>query len=270
MKLSVAVSTEQAPDNAFVVWRGIERSIDKAHEFGYHGVELALRDAGEADTALIERALLRTGLEISAISTGQVFAVLGLYFTHPDADARAKVIGVFKGLTDLAAEYAPIINVGRARGFVGENQTPEAAEALFIETVSPILDYAEKKGVTVIIEPVNRYEINFVNSLGEGSALLEKLPYANIGLMPDLFHMNIEEPRIEESLIRHAKWVKYVHFADSNRHAPGQGHIDFDAVFAALSQINFDGWASVEILPYPDPDTAAKQAADYLLPRIGR
>ena len=90
----------------------------------------------------------------------------------------------------------------------------------------------------------------------------------NIGLMPDVFHMNIEDDKIGDSLIRNASLIRYIHFADSNRLAPGQGHLDFDDVFNGLKAARFNGWASIEILPRPDPDTAAKQAAQFILPRI--
>ena len=62
----------------------------------------------------------------------------------------------------------------------------------------------------------------------------------------------------------------YVHFADSNRWAPGQGHLDFDDVLDGLARARWDGWASIEILPVPDPDTAARQAAEAVLPMIAR
>ncbi len=268
VKLSVAIAGAQAPANAFVVWRGFERSIEKAASMGYHGVELALREAGEVDQKALSSALAKNGMAVSAISTGQVFAVLGLYLTHPDAGARRQAIEVFRGLIDLAADFAPIINVGRARGFVAEGQTRQDAERLFVEAATPIVEYALGKGVTFIIEPVNRYEINFINSVDEGRLLLSKLPFPNVGLMPDVFHMNIEDDRIGDSLRRAGSSVKYVHFADSNRLSPGRGHLPFDEVFEALADIGFDGWASIEILPLPDPDTAAAEAAAYILPRI--
>jgi sugar phosphate isomerase/epimerase len=86
--------------------------------------------------------------------------------------------------------------------------------------------------------------------------------------MPDVFHMNIEDAHIGDALARHAKLVKYIHFADSNRLAPGQGHLDFNDVFQGLEKAGFDGWASIEIFPKPDPDTAARQAAEFILPRL--
>lgn len=82
------------------------------------------------------------------------------------------------------------------RGFVAEGQRPEEAEALFIDTAGRILDHAAARNVTLIIEPANRYEINFVNSLDEGAALLAKVGRENIGLMGDVFHMNIEDAQV--------------------------------------------------------------------------
>jgi len=268
MKLAVAIAKQDAPDGAFVVWRGFEDSIAKAADLGYQGVELAVGEAGDVDADQLSGWLDRRGLSVSCISTGQVFAVGGLYFTHPDPEARAKVVDVFAGLIDLASDFGGLINVGRTRGFIGEGQSPTEAEALFIETAREICDQAAEQNVTIIIEPVNRYEINFVNNLDEGAELLAKVERPNLGLMPDVFHMNIEDAHVGQSLARHGDLVKYIHLADSNRLAPGEGHLDFDDVFDGLARGGFDGWASIEIFPKPDPDTAARQAADFILPRI--
>ncbi len=268
MKLSVAVAGKQAPPSAFVVWRGFEESISKAADLGYHGIELALKTAEDVDPHQLSSWLSKHNMEVSCISTGQVFATLGLYFTHPDASMRRKVIDLFDGLTALAADFGRMVNVGRTRGFIGEGQSRQEAEQLFIETSRQICDSAGERGVTIIIEPVNRYEINFVNNLDQGADLLAKVGRDNLGLMPDVFHMNIEDAHIGASLAKHAALVKYIHFADSNRWAPGWGHLDFDDVFAGLRAAHFDGWSSIEILPEPDPDSAARKAAETILPMI--
>jgi sugar phosphate isomerase/epimerase len=132
------------------------------------------------------------------------------------------------------------------------------------------MDHAARKNVTLLLEPVNRYEIDWINSVGEGAAVLDRIQNNCLGLMPDVFHMNIEDPSIGDSLVKHKKYIKYVHLADSNRHAPGRGHLDFNEVFSALKTIGYTGWVSVEILPVPSPDEAARQAADYLLPLLAR
>lgn len=270
MKLSVAVAGEEAPASAFVVWRGFRESIEKAAKFGYHGIELALREASEVDPAWLSKALTRHGLSVSCISTGQVFAVLGLYFTHPDPSVREKTVTVFKDLISLAADFGGLVNVGRARGYYVPDRDPAETEALFIEACRALCDYAEPKGVDIIVEPVNRYEINFINSVDEGADIVARVERDNIGLMPDVFHMNIEDVSIGNTLAANSQWVKYIHLADSNRWAPGEGHLDFDDVFRGLRTAGFDGWGSIEILPKPDPDTAAQRAARTMLPLIDR
>lgn len=268
MKLAVAIAGASALPSAFVVWRGFEQSIQKAAEMGFHGVELALKSEKEIDRDQLHKWLNGHGLEVSCISTGQVFADLGLYFTHPEREARKKAVEVFSGLIDIAKDFGKMVNVGRARGFIAKDQTKEEAEGLFIDMMREICDIAGPKGVAIIIEPVNRYEINFINNLDEATLILNRVNRKNLGVMPDVFHMNIEDDKIGDSLVRNRAMIKYIHFADSNRLAPGQGHIDFSEVFESLRKADFDGWASVEILPKPDPDTAARQAAEYLLPLI--
>ncbi len=269
MKLSVAIAKEDAAPSAFVVWRGFKESIKKASKLGYEGVELALKSADDIDADELKEWLAEYNMEVSSISTGQVFADLGLYFTNPNKIERMKSIEVFKDLIDLAKDFGQIINIGRTRGFIAENQTYEQAEGLFIKTIEKLCDHAKPLGVTIIIEPVNRYEINFINNVDEGAKLLKKISRDNIGLMPDVFHMNIEDDSIIGSLERNIEYIKYIHFADSNRLAPGQGHINFESIIAILKENRFDGWISIEILPKPDPDTAARQAANYILPMLG-
>lgn len=270
MKLSVAIAKKDAPSSAFVVWRGFEESIKKAALMGFNGVELALKSAEDIDRNQLEAWLSKNNMEVSCISTGQVFAVLKLYFTHPKKEVRDKAICIFTDLINLAKDYGKIINVGRVRGFIDENQTKAQAEELFLDTANKICEVANKNDVTIIIEPVNRYEINFVNNLDQGAELIRKLDFKNIGLMPDTFHMNIEDDVFSSSLIRNTDLVKYVHFADSNRLSPGCGHLDFDDVFDGLYKANFNGWISVEILPEPNPDEAALKSTEFLLPRIDR
>jgi sugar phosphate isomerase/epimerase len=268
MKLSVAIAAKDALPSAFVVWRGFDESIPKAAEYGYAGVELALRSAEDVNPAALNKLLNKHSIEVSCISTGQVFAALGLYFTHPDPDIRNRVVRVFEGLIRLAGEFGGLVNIGRVRGLLAEGQSRAEAERLFLETADQIGQIAQRHEVSLLIEPVNRYELNFINNLDEGAALIGKLRCKNFGLMPDVFHMNIEDDRIGGSLIRHARLVRYIHLADSNRLAPGRGHMDFDEVFQALKASGFDGWAAIEILPLPDPDTAAAEAAAFILPKV--
>ncbi len=270
LKLAVAVATEDAMPDAFVVWRGIENSIRKAADFGYDGIELALKTAGQADVPAIQKLCDETGMSVPCISTGQVFAGLGLYFTHPEKDKREEVKKVFKDIIDVASEFGAMVNIGRSRGFVEKGEDLRDAEKRFIETARDIASYAQEKDIKLILEPVNRYEINFIDSVPQGAELMKKVNVPNMGLMPDLFHMNIEDITLGGELEQYKEHVSYIHFADSNRLAPGQGHTDFDKVLESLKNMEYNGWISIEILPKPTPDIAAKQAVEFLRPKIDR
>ena len=131
-----------------------------------------------------------------------------------------------------------------------------------------LCNYTQPRKVKLFLEPVNRYEINFINSVSDGIELMKKVNMPNIKLMPDVFHMNIEDVTIGPELERNINFIEYIHLADSNRLAPGQGHTDFDDIFLHLKKAGYNGWVSIEILPKPDPDSAARQAAEYLIPMI--
>lgn len=268
MQIAVTIAGADALPTAFVVWRGFQRSMIAASEFGYDGVELALMSADEVSPADLRRWIEETGMQISSISTGQMFAARKLCFTSPDPSLRRQTQVEFDRLIDLASDFGQMVNIGRVRGSIHPEQTAAQAQTLFSEALCDLSVHAEMRGVTLVIEPVNRYEINYINTLDEGSALLDELNHRSLGLMPDVFHMNIEDDQIGESLIRNARHIRYIHLADSNRHAPGDGHLDFKEVFGALQTIDYDGWVTAEILPYPSPDEAARRAIKYLRPRI--
>ena len=263
MKLSVAVAGSEAMMNAFVVFRGLEESIKKASDLGFDGVELALKRPDEITRTDLRALLRKNSMDVSAISSGQVWAARGLSFTEENLEKREELKKTFCGFIDLASDFGQLVNIGRTRGSIGD-KNPDVALELFLDMAHFVADYAEKKGVTLILEPVNRYEIDFINTLDEAATLLDKINRSNFSAMPDVFHMNIEDDHIGQSLIRNKRYVSYIHFADTNRHAPGDGHMNWDEILQALAIIDYKGWVSAEILPLPDPDTAAARCIDFL------
>ena len=124
--------------------------------------------------------------------------------------------------------------------------------------------YAEEKKVLLLLEPINRYETNVINTLAEGSDLIREIESQHLKLIPDTFHMNIEERSLEESIVDAGAYIGYIHFADSNRLSPGWGHIDFFKIVSALKKTNYIGAVGIEVLPQPDDYSAAEQAIRYL------
>ncbi|HYQ56206.1 MAG TPA: sugar phosphate isomerase/epimerase family protein [Draconibacterium sp.] len=265
IKLAITVTSIDALSKAFVVLRGFEESIIKAAELGYDGVELAVKHPDDIKDIDLSRILSQNNMEVSSISTGLVYAQNGYMFTEPDDEKRGKAIKLYKELIDMASDFGQIVNIGLLRGYIGDKD-PVETETKFIAVARELCSYAEKKGVTIILEPVNRYEIDFINSVEEGVKLLEKIGFPNLKLMPDVFHMNIEDRTIGGELAKHIKHAGYIHLADSNRLAPGWGHTDFDDIFKHLKMADYKGWLSVEVFPKPTPMEAATQAVRFLKP----
>lgn len=262
IKLSLAIAPENALMSAFVVFRDkLEISLEKAARLGYDGVELALLNKDQVNVPSIKKMLSSTGLEIPMVSTGQIFADTGVNFTHSDKSKRDKAVSDFTGLMEVASEFGSMVNIGRLRGMLTEG---EPSVEYFRESMDISLARAEELGVTVALEPVNRYEINFLNSCTQCAEMIESFGHEKLVMMPDVFHMNIEDPSIEGTFWKYAELIKYVHLADSNRWAPGRGHMDFQSIIRSLKDIGYDGYASVEILPFPEPDLAASEAVTTL------
>jgi sugar phosphate isomerase/epimerase len=119
---------------------------------------------------------------------------------------------------------------------------------------------ARPHGVRFALEPINRYETSLVNTVQQGLELLAHVGADNMGLLLDTFHMNIEEPVMEESIRAGGARIFHFHVADSNRWYPGAGHLDFQSLLSALLATGYQGYVSGEFLPMPDADSAAQRS----------
>ena len=264
MKTAIVIAPHYAAASSFSVYRGLEQGMRRAAELGYRGVELALADAEEGKQNKVSKLLKEYHLELPAISTGRLQAERGLCLSSPRLPVRQKAVAEFLKIIDLAAETGSMVNIGRARGFMEEKDLNQDTLSFFTDSMRIIMQAAQQKGVDILLEPVNRYECRFINRLQEGADFIETAGLGRLYLMPDLFHMNIEERNIQEALLQYRKQIRYIHFADSNRLAPGWGHLDLPGISQTIEQMDYDGWITVEILPLPDADSAAAQAIGYL------
>ncbi len=132
---------------------------------------------------------------------------------------------------------------------------------LVVAALKDLLPSAQAAGAVIFLEPLNRYESWMINTLGQGVALGDEVG-PEVGVMADLFHMQIEEADLAASIRDAGKRVVHVHLADSNRLQPGRGHLDFGAAFAALKEVGYDGWFGIECrLDGPAEEAVAESAA---------
>ena len=245
----------EARGGPFVFWDDLAAGCAQAAALGFDAVEIFPRSAQELDARLLESLLAQHHLKLAAVGTGAGWLVRKLWLTDPDAVAREQAREFIASIMDVAGKFdAPVIigsMQGRADGAVSREQAlgwlREAVEVLGV------------LGVPLLLEPLNRYETNLINTVADGVALLRQLTTKNVRLLGDLFHMNIEENSIAGALRAAGSHLGHVHFADSNRRAVGFGHTDMAPVIQALRDIGYAGYVSAEIFPLPDSNAAAAQ-----------
>lgn len=241
-----------------------EEKLNKAAKLGYDGIELMVRDPAGLDWAAVKSSVAAAGLELPQVVTGELFGADGLCLVTADEDLRCRAEERTRSVIDLAAYLGAMVNIGRLRGqlkFLGNVPDPWA---IAVERLRRVVTYAAERGVEITLEPINRYETDFIFSATDGMRLVEDLACDNFGLMLDLFHMNIEDASIEAGLRLAGGRLWHVHIADSNRYYPGSGHLDFNSIFATLRDMGYQGYVSAELLPLPDPDTAGQKTIEFL------
>src|SRR5690606_39158709 len=147
--------------------------------------------------------------------------------------------------------------------------TLEEDRALLIDGLIQIVESAEVTGGTLLLEPLNRYVDRVLNTLEEAVSVIQEIGSPVIRLIPDTYHMNIEEADIAASLHQYAPFIGHVHLSNSNRRLPGFGHIGFASVFAALRNAGYDGTFALECQMTGDPHESLPQALAFLKEEAG-
>lgn len=134
----------------------------------------------------------------------------------------------------------------------------------YVRALEQLAPHAEATGVTITVEPLNRYEMHLLNTVADGIAIAERLGSPGVKVLADVFHMNIEEDHVAASIRAAGDWVGHVHFADNQRAQPGTGSTDFAAIYAALRDIGYTGSTALECRMRGDPAQALRQCAAFL------
>ncbi len=243
----------------WIFWHHLEESLKKAAALGFDGVELFTGSGADLDEGYLRKQLDYYGLGLAAVGTGAGKVIHGLTLTDPDPNIRQKAIAFISEMILFGAHFGAPAIIGSMQGNVlpGSNRE-ETMERLF-HGLEILQKKASDEGVTLIYEPLNRYETNLLNTLKAGIEFLKKNDLKNVRLLADLFHMNIEEDSLTEIILESGNYIGHVHFADSNRKSMGFGHTNMQPIAAALKEINYAGYVSAEAFPWPDPDAAAAQ-----------
>lgn len=243
----------------WIYWHDLEAACADASSIGLDGIELFTESADQVPADELRTLLDRHQLELAAVGTGAGKVFHGLSLTDPDADRRAQAVEFIRGMISFGASFGAPAIIGSMQGGVPRGGDREEVLAWLGEGLEACGRTAADLGVTLIYEPLNRYESNLLNTQADACAFLETCAAPAVRTLADLFHMNIEEVSLPDALRDHASHIGHVHFADSNRRPPGDGHTNFGAIGEALREVGYDGWVSAEAFPWPDPAAAARR-----------
>ena len=249
----------EARGGPFVFWDDLALGCERAAKLGFDAVEIFAPAAETLGAATLATVLSENRLALAALGTGAGWVKQRLRLTDPDSAVRKRATDFIAQMIDVGASFRAPAIIGSMQGRWGEGVSREKAMGWLAEGVEQLAARAAAKKITLLLEPLNRYETNLLTTVEETLAFLGRLKARNVKLLCDLFHMNIEERDMAAALRLAGSKVGHVHFADSNRCAIGFGHTDVTPVAAALHEISFDGFVSAEILPLPGSAAAAQQ-----------
>jgi sugar phosphate isomerase/epimerase len=264
LKLSISVTDEADKTTPFVLRGDYADSIRIASEIGYDAVELHIRDPKSVDMDLIRNLCEKHGIAVSSLGTGKASGIDGLSFMSSDDGTRKKTLERMKDFISAGKTLNAVVIIGLIRGVIPPDGDYTACEERVRDMLKRCLETAEKLGVTLVFEAINRYESNFLVGIGNVVSFIKRFDSERLKVHIDTFHMNIEEPDMTGSIIKYGKYIGHVHFADSDRMYPGHGHIKFDEIMDALKKICYKGYIAIECLAFPSPIEAARKSWEYL------
>lgn len=218
-----------------------------ARELGFDVLEICIEQPSRVSAEAVSAAAGDAGVAVS---------VCGAFgperdVSHEERSVRRSGLDYLRGCIDLAAAVGsphvagPMYSAtGKARLLSPSEREQQRRWA--VASLREAGEYAGERGVSLAIEPLNRFETDLVNTVAQGVELCERIGLANVGLLLDTFHMNIEERSLPKAIRLAGGRVFHVHACENDRGAPGTGHIDWAGVAVALGEIGYTGRVVIE------------------------
>jgi len=252
----------------------LEEKWDLVASAGFDGIELLGRGDGELARRRPELQRARTaGVVISSVCVA-----MDHFIGDVVAERRRDAIEQMKILVSVIAELGGAGAITPAAFGSWSNalppwqpppRTPEADREVLVEGLSELSEHAEREGVDVFLEPLNRYEDHMVNRLEQAAAICRDVGSPRVRVMADTFHMSIEEDDLAASVRATGDLIGHVQLGDSGRFQPGVGHLDWPPLMQALHDVGYEDWLAMECGIRGDPRTELPKVARFLGPLMG-
>ncbi|RMF42340.1 MAG: sugar phosphate isomerase/epimerase [Planctomycetota bacterium] len=249
------------------------QSLEITRRYGYTCWELAPFTLGAPPSELsqprrreIEREIRSAGIDIIGLHW-LLAKTEGYHLTTDDRETRRRTAEYLADLARLCRElggWVMVLGSPQQRNFP-PSMTHDQAEANAIEVIEQLLPTLEETQVTLALEPLGPAEGNFWNHASQAIAVIERLQSPWVKLHLDCKAMSSEDRPIADVIRSSAQHLVHFHANDPNLLGPGMGELDFLPIFAALRDIGYDRWVSVEVFDYsPGPETIARQSMECM------
>jgi D-psicose/D-tagatose/L-ribulose 3-epimerase len=215
--------------------------------WGFDTVEIPIEDPSHIDPAKVRAAAEKAGLAI-----GSVCAAMGPGRDFRGTAAEQKTAMEYcRALIDQAVALGCPSLIGPVYSVVGKADAvppPQQKKewALVVKNLRVLARYAESRGITICVEPLNRFETDFLNTCDQGLKLLRDVGSPALKLHLDTFHMNIEEKDLAAAIRKAGKNLGHFHACGSDRGTPGGDHTDWPSIAKALAAIRYRGDVVIE------------------------
>jgi sugar phosphate isomerase/epimerase len=220
------------------------RNLETLQRLGFDGVELNIRDPETVEPARLKAYLADFGLVLSMFASGLTAKTFQLSLAAADAARRRDSISRTVRFLEFAQAFGAGVIAGYLKGAPHEND-PGARDRL-AASVLELAPVAERLKTPLLIEAVNRYESPVGHSLADTWDIAGRAKNPYVWILPDTFHMNIEEANMRQAVSEHRACFGSFHLSDNTRHFPGFGAIDFGSVVATLDEIGYRGTLAIE------------------------
>lgn len=244
----------------------LSHSFGRLGELGYDGVELMTLNPLELNWDEVRKEAEKNRLDVVLVCTGEIFGQKKLSFMDKNAEVRQNARARVKEIIDFASYLGAYINIGRVRGQYTDELPKEVSYGYAIDAFKDISEYAGKKEVKIALETVTIMQTNFINTVEEAVKVIKDVDNEYFRLMMDIFHLNIEEKDMFETIKNYAEYNIHVHLADNNRRYPGHCGLNFEKIIKAFKEVGYDGAFCTEIFQIPDQESAAIGAVEHLRP----
>jgi D-psicose/D-tagatose/L-ribulose 3-epimerase len=223
---------------------------------GFDGVEIPLFAGDSAHYQRIRKELDNHGLGCTAVCC----AMPAANPISPDPGLRRAGLDHLKWAIEMTTTLGGDLLAGPFHSPLGifSGTGPTADEKKWgVETLRKAAEAAQKAGVMLAIEYLNRFECYFLTTAADARALVQSVDHPHFRMMYDTFHANIEEKHAAAVITSIADSFIHVHVSENDRGTPGTGHIAWDETFRALQHVGYDGWMVIEAFGRALPDLAA-------------